>query len=550
MFRFLELDLCKTSSRPAKKNLKKGSRRIAQRNYSSPPQRKFGSREKFTCSISANAADLNFTQKRTGKMGAKMSIEGVVSVWSLLNNSRRFATIVVPFEKAVDAFKPTLYNGKTGRGEQREIHLGHSRKLQREIKQGTYTPTPIAVGTRKEHRNAIRYSEDGRFELELDLSSPLPLTDGGHRFEAIKSVLTSLVERQKVAKDDSEKEILGKQIEEVYKLPISATIYLDGDLQVDFVNLQQGRPVDQSHMMTMRIRRDMASSPDMVTAFEIAKALASAESGPYVGQIRFDSRGKMALPLSTLSAKGSGDLSTSLVGLSRVNEGTLKPEEVASVFSELLKRLKAECQEVLSYGKVLTPIGDGGTKGSSTMLIGVVICLVHDIVTRSVGVDGLRYEDAINAIKQTLNRQVAGSFTSVDKREMMGDFATAFFSNSNCEKYEDVPLSLLKKLSCNSYSCTPLAKSVKVPEQAAEQAGKTEGGKTPKNSRAPKKPETPTKAKRVPKRKPKAQAEKKADAEQKVEELPKVDEKKVVPATETQTFDSPDANPWDLLQQA
>ncbi len=384
----------------------------------------------------------------------KHTLVGNVNTWQLFGNSRRFATVVVPFELAADMFKSVPYNGKTGKGEQREIHEPHSRKLEREIRSGTYTPTPVSVGLSKHHADESRIV-DGVFTLDVDSTNPLPLTDGSHRFDAIGNILKSLMQRLKASKDEAEKKVLEKQVEEIYKLPISTTVYLDGDPQSDFVNLQLGRNVDTSHLLTMRIRRSMGSTPELAMALEIAKAIASAETGPYVGQIRFDSRGKMPLPLSTLCTRGSSDLSTSLVGLAKV-AGKMKPNEIATIIGDLYSHLKATCPEVLEYGKVLTPIGDGGTKGSSTILIGVAICLIHDATVES---GKPRIEDAATSIQSTLNRHVNGSFTTADKRMLMGGFAKEFFATSKGEKHSEVPLSLLNLLSVTAYSCVPFPKA-------------------------------------------------------------------------------------------
>ena len=306
----------------------------------------------------------------------KHVIEAKLNTWMLFGNERKFITVTVPFEVAADIFKPMLYNGKSGRGEQREIHEAHRRKLQKEMANGTYTPTPVSVGTHKSHREAMVVVDDV-VTLEVEKATALPLTDGGHRFAAIHQILEGLVSRQKAAKAEGEQQILSGQIEQVYKLPVTAIIYLDGDPQTDFVNLQAGRAVDTSHLLTMKIRRNMGTAPELTAAFEIVKALADSESGPYVGQVRFDSRGLMPLPISSLCSKSASDLSTSIVGLSRVC-GKLKPKEVAKIVNDLYATLKADSPEVLEYGKVLTPISEGGTKGSATMFIGVAICLIHD----------------------------------------------------------------------------------------------------------------------------------------------------------------------------
>jgi len=391
-------------------------------------------------------------------------LQAPIYTWELNGHSRRFAQVVTTYAIAKELYQARRYNALTGKGEQRQNMEPHARKLAVAMWDGVYTPTPISVGLSKKHRESLVFSKDNRsFTLEVNSEDPLPLTDGDHRLAGIHKLYKEAKENLKRSKTDEDKKKYDAAVKAIESLPISATLHIDGDTQWDFVNLQQGRPVDRAHMLSLNIQQKRYDDPSYKLAFETAKTLAKDEESPYFGQIRFDSRGIAPLPLSTLVAKGSSDIGTSLLGLARVGE-TLKAEDLASAITTVYKALKKSAPAVLESGKPLTTIANGGTKGSATMLIGVATCYVF----------AGRPKDLTPLIEaaQELNEDLAGNFSGPTKRAYLRKFAQAYFKKKD-NLHEGIPTELVEKLSASTFAITRLpqasADDTEEPEQPESQ---------------------------------------------------------------------------------
>src|SRR5258708_7864359 len=160
---------------------------------------------------------------------------GPVKTWKLFGNVRTFSEVTVPYGEFAELFVPVHYNALTGLGEQRDICPAHLRKLKNAMESGKYTPTPASAGLGKKHLDALVIQE-GAFTLSVSSDPPLPLTDGGHRREALAAILNELNEKVAAATDEKEKKKLQAEIEGVLALPVTVTLYLNGDTQIDFVN--------------------------------------------------------------------------------------------------------------------------------------------------------------------------------------------------------------------------------------------------------------------------------------------------------------------------
>src|SRR5262249_1650502 len=160
----------------------------------------------------------------------------------------------LPYGKASELFMPVRYNAMTGKGEQRDINPAHLRKLKRAMEAGEYTPTPGSVGLRKKHREALVIEASPgigeTFRLTVNSDGPLPLTDAGHRMEALALLVKETKAEVEKAKDDKGKAEARAKLDEILALPLTFTVHLDGDSQRDFVNLQEGRPVDPAHLFS------------------------------------------------------------------------------------------------------------------------------------------------------------------------------------------------------------------------------------------------------------------------------------------------------------
>jgi hypothetical protein len=328
---------------------------------------------------------------------------------------------------------------------------------------GQYTPTPTAANLGKEHCKVVSYITQGdgseSFRLELDGRHPLTLTDGGHRLAAIDMLLDEASSRLNAATSEPERAKWQTKVQEINSLPITCTLYLDGNSRHDFVNLQQGRQLDASHLFSLRVRQNLCEDKEQVLAFEVAQSLHKKDDSPFKKLIRFDSRGVLPLPVTTLCSRGSSDLATSLVGLAKVGTGRFDANRLTEILTVTYRTLKTRAPELLASGKVLTPIAEDGSKGSATMLIGLAVCLAHRAAGREGGnIDDVTMNELVEAAKETLDKPVDRGFSGPQKRELMRRFAVKFFANDQNPKHQEIPVALLRTLSASAFGVPPLPK--------------------------------------------------------------------------------------------
>lgn len=375
-----------------------------------------------------------------------ITLRGEVRTWSFAGNTRRFVSTCVPFEQARLIFKPKVYDALKKQGEQRVIHENHMRHLETAVKDGTYTPAPIAVSLRENHRGKLG-DLNGVFELEIDPNHPLALTDGGHRIGALERI------RDKAeailadpAVEEADKEETKALLNELNKLPIEATVYIDGDIQQDFLNLQKGRNVDRSHLLSMTIQKQSKEHPELAMAMEIAKQLHTNKNSPFHNLIRFDSKGAGGLPINTLCAMGASDLAVSLVGFSKLvisNADKIKAAGLATYVMVAHSVLEDQAPDLLETGKILASPSHG-TKGSATMLCGLGTALYA--FTRSRNEDTPSKETLemfVEACKSELDEDVDGNFSGAVKREYMRLLYMKLFAATDVELSAGVPVWVL-----------------------------------------------------------------------------------------------------------
>ena len=393
----------------------------------------------------------------------KKKLRGNVITWTLAGRTRRLAEISLPFKEARELFVPAPYDALKNEGEQRDVKMSHVRKLKRAMEAGEFTPTPGAVGLREQHVKAVKYqtlrNKTTVFDLEVDSKQPLPLTDGGHRMESLNQLLLEANELLAQSKDKQEKLNYEARVNEILALPFCCTLYLDGDTRQDFINLQSGRSLDSSHLFSLQMEQKSFDNPAFRTAYKVAQELHNRTDSPFKNIIRFDSAGLNPLPIKTLCSDGASDLATSLIGLAKV--GGDKPDELATSVIEIFKALQKEATGLLDSRKVLTPLGNGGTKGSATMLIGLAVCFTHRVALSPDKERSTFMEELLLTAMETLDREMRGGFSGPRKRELMGAFAKRFFESVQTPKHEGLPVTLLKTLSSSTFCVTRLPREKK-----------------------------------------------------------------------------------------
>lgn len=401
----------------------------------------------------------------------KATLSGMYHKWDYLGQTREYGDIHLSFGEAIEYITPVRYNALTGRGEQRAIHEGHARSIRNAMRDGTYTPTQMSAGLRQSHRTGLTIDhEQGSFTLSVDSEDPIPQTDGGHRYAAIEAEVKETRKAIAAAKTEEEKVGLEEILQSLLSITVGFRIYFDGDLKSDFLNLQSGRTVDSAHIYSLKIQQKVLSAPEFKLSFEICRYLNKSAQSPFHGLLRFDSLQTSSalvrqMPISSLSAKGSSDLSTSTIGLAKVAIASgveCKPEQLADFVTVAFTTLKDKLFHSLEEGKVLTPPRHSGTKGSATMLVGVGLCLAYRCLSRgSAEILPDNLDLLVQSVKKTLDVPIEGNLSSPGKREMMGRFAEEFLSDLDGGHHDGLPVGLLKATSPSAFNAAALPKASK-----------------------------------------------------------------------------------------
>lgn len=379
-----------------------------------------------------------------------MLLHGKYHEWKIGDYVRRYSIITMPYGQFENFCSAYTYDAITGVGEQRELFSPHAKTISRAMEENTYTPTPISIGLHESHRSRLKIDpKDQVFRLETSGDDDkLPLTDGNHRLTALSYFLA----RAKNVGDEN-------LVNDILRLPITFTLYLDGDTQRDFANLQMGRPVDKAHMLSLKLQK-LINDPDMHMAFDICRKLNEERGSPLEGTIRFDSHSDKdsvlkKMPISTLCSKS--DLSTSAIGWAKVaNSAQFSENHIVKLFIDGYKYLVKKDEGIFDQGKLLTPPGKGGTRGAATLLIGIGLVWTY----RMAAVQRKRpsdkdYEILFNSVNEVLNQSIDDPtmLSAPNKRALMGQFAGLVLADNPAgeEVHEGIPMGLIELTSVSTW---------------------------------------------------------------------------------------------------
>jgi hypothetical protein len=289
----------------------------------------------------------------------KKTIKGALMTWCVSGDADAapvtYVMAAVPYADAAELFKTEVFNGATGRGNQRVQVPPHVKKLKAAMQLGTYTPTPLsAIGP---DADEVKVDAAGVATVPVDTAAPLDLVDGGHRMAALRAALEEAVAAEDAATADA-----------IRSVTLPVFVYLGEDAKRAFLNLQAGRSVDANQMAVMRTRardwpRSMADL--METALAVARAVSKEPRSPLCGAIAFDSRGGAPLKFSSLAQRSASDACTSLVGLARFACEVLKTDEVVDVLVKVYAGVRKNAPEALGEGGcfALPPAGTAAGAG-------------------------------------------------------------------------------------------------------------------------------------------------------------------------------------------
>jgi hypothetical protein len=360
--------------------------------------------------------------------------------------NRSYGVVTLPFSDAQRYFKSEKYSAANGYGEQREIVGSHVKYLEREMANGFFTPSTVTVGLNDTQRSRVK--QEGKIaSFELLDNETLATLDGGHRLEA----LGRLAEKDTQAKD----------------YPVTALVLFNGNTKKDFLNLQLGRQVDKSHILSLSVQEKLVNDKYQSlfsVALDIARQVATDTESPFYNQVRFDSSGVSGFPVTTVTSKSSSDIGTSLVGAAKVLEVIKKDATwYSKLFVEVFQLLKEKIKSAMEVGMVLCP-PPSGTKGAATMFVGLTNLVAYrlHLLDRNSFTD---YDkDAfIKAVKITLDKPVKGNFSGPAKRSMLGDFADKLFADclDGVDSYYGVPRELVKLFSTSAFDLPKMNKPKK-----------------------------------------------------------------------------------------
>lgn len=358
---------------------------------------------------------------------------------------RRWIVVNLPYGIVRRITRSDRYNPDTGRGEQRAGIESWQKKLAKAQQNGTFTPTPYAAGLRESHRKQLKFTNgDKHVEFHVDNKNPLPLIDGQQRSGAREMM-------RKNAEPDEQKRIDSDII--------TLVVYLDYR-KVDFDNLQEGRPVNKSHRLSMRLREglvDAAKAPFLQMAQQVLTSLNNNPESHLDKQVKFDSGSSAPLEFSSLATLGGSDIATSIVGGTKI---ALYENQDFPVFAKGKQRTaawlasmqvhayqairkygdkveltnpvdgsKTEWPKVLQRDYVLCP-APNGTKGGSSLLIGLGNMLAFRMAWQDK--DEPQPKDLkhfVEAVQDTFDIELEGGFSGPMKRQLMGDFCRRYFAD-------------------------------------------------------------------------------------------------------------------------
>lgn len=376
-------------------------------------------------------------------------------------HERAFGVLQWKFGEIEEFTKVYVFNPQKSEGEQRHIVDSHAQALKRDILAGVFTPTAVSCNLYKVHKSAL-VEKDGNFSLEVSAKAPLPMTDGGHRVEAVRRVRNEFTAKRdealakvKLALGKENREVAEQQqgvadfyenaIAMVAELPFVVMLYLDGESKVDFLNFQRGKTMDKNHGFAIQAKAGLLDDEDAQRALAVAGKLNTDKASPWYNIIRFDSQKKKNcdLPVKSLCSTSSSDISTSLVGLARVCHplGYESYESMKELVVDTYTAILKEAPELLEKAPLLS-FKDGGTVGGATLLLGMATMFGYRMAITGkdpADEDYVHLAMSARAVFGAASSEVSGP----DKRRLMGEFARVYFEDHDCDKHEGVPLGLL-----------------------------------------------------------------------------------------------------------
>lgn len=401
------------------------------------------------------------------------SFSGEVQSWNLGNDDktgRDYIVINSNWARIRKIVKTDLFKVNEGSGEQRSQKKAHVRKLMKVISTNNFTPTVFYASVRDHHD--VSFNKRSA-TVKIHPEAPLPLIDGGHRYAALEELRKeSMVTQRKID-----------------NLPVTMMVMLNSTKTAeDFLNLQEGCPVDKNHMLSLKIGYKMIDekkSGAYTLALDIAKLLHESPVSPLYKMIQFDTLGDAPLKFSSIATSHASDLATSLFGLAKVAErGKKDAEWAAGIVILTYEHLRDNHKNLLAKGKLLCPPPDG-SKGGAGLLIGISNLIAYRLIAQERDLPKETDYKAFDNALSVFDDDVDGNLNITFKRRLMGDFADLLFSDlANAEgsviaTHDGVPISLLVLFSTSAFNVSKLPKAPKNPKKGKNVVAPAVNGASP-----------------------------------------------------------------------
>jgi hypothetical protein len=355
---------------------------------------------------------------------------------------REYLLVDLPYIVARDVLKVEQYDHDTGRGYQRGLDNKKASALAAEMKDGRYTPAGLSASVTDKHK--VSRVDDGTVKIVgVTPDAPLALVDGQHRTAAFA-------------------QLFAESADDWTETTMPLLILLDHAHQAtDFLNLQRGNAVSRNLMRSLEFKSGMIDDPLVGFATEVVGKLAADTRSFMANNVAYAANDKRKLQYSTLISSGGSTLATTVYGGAKIaSEFAMTPEWLTACYmtgwTYLRKHLTPideglgddAVRKALSTGRLLEPLYNGGNRGGTHLLIGVLNMLAWR--TGYASLDKPSDEDLDHMAKCVDwlwgDAEYDGG-SAPTLRQHVGEFAEAFFKTFKGSRVNGVPVDLVAVLS-------------------------------------------------------------------------------------------------------
>lgn len=381
-----------------------------------------------------------------------IDITGEIHTWNSGGVVRRWIEVVIPYGRFRGLVDVERYDPATGEGYQREDIAEHVVKLASAIKTGEYAPVQWHLSLTDWH--AERLVEKGRkATVSADLDHPLSIDDGQHRYLGLERLWADPEFGPEKLKD----------------LPVSLHIALGADpvrRARDFAALQQGKAVSANLKASLRLQSGTAD-PLARKAYEVARKLDAHKSSHLHKVIDWTGSKADKVAVASLVAEGKSTRAGSLYG-GVVLAGDHDADWIAKRYVDVWKALKTHGRpyndeepatsdrRILRIDRPLCPIGSGGSRYGSHLLIVLGNCLIHRLVREGKDKPDEEGLKRIVATAEALFDLERGDTSAPARRADAERFARKYFEDlPTREKVKGVPIALADVLGSSIVKLEP-----------------------------------------------------------------------------------------------